>query len=142
MAALPPAGWYPEPSSPTGQRYWDGSQWTQQVNPPQVGGAPTTTPWQAAVMAESTTGLLVASQNTLGKAPVSLNLQLTLAQIVCSHIDIIEAPVDQYLSVNSRFMRDTLSFRFKIDLKGKQHDKSTASQARRLAPQNPQLGPR
>lgn len=26
--ALPPAGWYPDPSRPGGQRYWDGQQWT------------------------------------------------------------------------------------------------------------------
>ncbi|MCA0329325.1 MAG: DUF2510 domain-containing protein [Actinobacteria bacterium] len=26
---LPPAGWYPDPSRPGGQRYWDGSQWTE-----------------------------------------------------------------------------------------------------------------
>ncbi len=27
-AALPPAGWYPNPGGP-GQRYWDGHEWTQ-----------------------------------------------------------------------------------------------------------------
>jgi len=26
--ALPPAGWYPDPAKPGGQRYWDGQQWT------------------------------------------------------------------------------------------------------------------
>ncbi len=36
MTQLPPAGWYPEAGSPTGQRYWDGSQWTQHVEPPQA----------------------------------------------------------------------------------------------------------
>jgi hypothetical protein len=24
----PPAGWYPDPSNPGGQRYWDGTAWT------------------------------------------------------------------------------------------------------------------
>jgi len=28
-AALPPAGWYPDPGRPGGQRYWDGQQWTE-----------------------------------------------------------------------------------------------------------------
>lgn len=26
---LPPAGWYPDPSTPDGQRYWDGNTWTR-----------------------------------------------------------------------------------------------------------------
>lgn len=26
-----PAGWYPDPSDPSAQRYWDGSQWTAQT---------------------------------------------------------------------------------------------------------------
>jgi hypothetical protein len=28
-----PPGWYPDPSGSGGQRYWDGTQWTQQVAP-------------------------------------------------------------------------------------------------------------
>lgn len=35
---LPPAGWYPDPEG-TGQRWWDGGQWTQHVNPPTVPAA-------------------------------------------------------------------------------------------------------
>ncbi|SPM41239.1 hypothetical protein MNAB215_3444 [Mycobacterium numidiamassiliense] len=27
-AALPPAGWYPDPSGARGQRYFDGAEWT------------------------------------------------------------------------------------------------------------------
>ncbi|MBK6310988.1 MAG: AIM24 family protein [Candidatus Microthrix sp.] len=27
-----PAGWYPDPSDPSAQRYWDGSQWTAQTH--------------------------------------------------------------------------------------------------------------
>ena len=26
-------GWYPEPGSPTGQRYWDGTAWTEHTTP-------------------------------------------------------------------------------------------------------------
>ncbi|WP_082975439.1 DUF2510 domain-containing protein [Mycobacterium sp. 1245805.9] len=26
--ALPPAGWYPDPSARQAQRYWDGRQWS------------------------------------------------------------------------------------------------------------------
>ncbi len=26
---LAPPGWYPDPSGPPGQRYWDGSNWTE-----------------------------------------------------------------------------------------------------------------
>jgi len=29
----PPAGWYPNPQGP-GQRYWDGTQWTEHLHPP------------------------------------------------------------------------------------------------------------
>ena len=28
-----PAGWYPDPSHPGVQRYWDGTQWTEHTNP-------------------------------------------------------------------------------------------------------------
>jgi MFS family permease len=28
-----PAGWYPDPSLPNTQRYWDGQAWSQQVAP-------------------------------------------------------------------------------------------------------------
>jgi hypothetical protein len=27
--SLPPAGWYPDPSGGPGQRYWDGTAWTE-----------------------------------------------------------------------------------------------------------------
>lgn len=27
--ALPPAGWYPDPARPGGQRYWNGERWTE-----------------------------------------------------------------------------------------------------------------
>jgi uncharacterized membrane protein YeaQ/YmgE (transglycosylase-associated protein family) len=29
---MPPAGWYPDPDG-SGQRYWDGQQWTDQIAP-------------------------------------------------------------------------------------------------------------
>jgi hypothetical protein len=32
-AANPPAGWYPDPNQP-GRRFWDGSNWTDQIAPP------------------------------------------------------------------------------------------------------------
>lgn len=36
----PPAGWYSDPDAPGGQRYWDGSAWTEHVvspTPPPMG---------------------------------------------------------------------------------------------------------
>lgn len=29
----PPAGWYPDPTQPGQQRYWDGTQWTEHTAP-------------------------------------------------------------------------------------------------------------
>lgn len=39
-----PAGWYPDPTGPNGQRWWDGAQWTEHMAPlleapPYDGGA-------------------------------------------------------------------------------------------------------
>ena len=39
MTAPAPAGWYPDPHTGTGQRYWDGGAWTAHVAPAS-GGAP------------------------------------------------------------------------------------------------------
>lgn len=35
-----PAGWYPDPQVPGGQRYWDGNQWGQQIPPSQPAPPP------------------------------------------------------------------------------------------------------
>jgi hypothetical protein len=33
MTSSPPAGWYPDPSGATGQRWWDGQAWSATVAP-------------------------------------------------------------------------------------------------------------
>lgn len=48
-----PAGWYPDPSNAAQQRWWDGTQWTEQVSAPYVAaeqqkapeGVNVQTPW-------------------------------------------------------------------------------------------------
>ncbi|WIB60896.1 DUF2510 domain-containing protein [Curtobacterium sp. MCLR17_007] len=34
MSSVTPPGWYPDPSGRYGTRWWDGTQWTQQLGPP------------------------------------------------------------------------------------------------------------
>jgi hypothetical protein len=43
-----PAGWYPDPSSGTGQRYFDGTRWTEHCTPPASAG-PSSAPASATV---------------------------------------------------------------------------------------------
>ena len=38
MNSSQPAGWYPDPRKPTQDRYWDGSQWTNQTRKAKGGG--------------------------------------------------------------------------------------------------------
>ncbi|HWS91093.1 MAG TPA: DUF2510 domain-containing protein [Mycobacterium sp.] len=48
-AALPPAGWYPDPGGANTQRYFDGTEWTDQLAPfnPPSGPGPLPPPkWQ------------------------------------------------------------------------------------------------
>jgi len=49
----PPAGWYPEQGSPTGIRYWDGTQWTAHVTPPPEPSPSTDAPAAAPAVASS-----------------------------------------------------------------------------------------
>jgi hypothetical protein len=37
----PPAGWYPDPEKPGGQRYWDGTSWTEHSQAPAPAARPT-----------------------------------------------------------------------------------------------------
>lgn len=39
-----PAGWYPDPLGEAAQRWWDGSVWTEHVNPPVAATPPAATP--------------------------------------------------------------------------------------------------
>ena len=41
-AGATPAGWYPDPEQPGGERYWNGSLWTEDRRPATTAGAPGT----------------------------------------------------------------------------------------------------
>lgn len=59
MTQLPPAGWFDDPDDPSGLRYWNGSEWTEDRSPkhaPAVSAAPPAA--QAAVPSAAVTGPL------------------------------------------------------------------------------------
>lgn len=49
MAAAPAAGWYPDPASPSSSRWWDGTAWTDHVQPAMVAAVPAAAPAASAV---------------------------------------------------------------------------------------------
>jgi hypothetical protein len=52
-AGQPPPGWYPEPSAPGAQRYWDGRRWTEHLAPlptPPAGSSSRTAIWVASII--------------------------------------------------------------------------------------------
>lgn len=44
MSMLPPAGWYPDPADDTNNRYWDGANWSDRVQPKSVPPPPSVAP--------------------------------------------------------------------------------------------------
>ncbi|NUK12243.1 DUF2510 domain-containing protein [Streptomyces lunaelactis] len=61
MSMTTPAGWYPDPSVPSTERWWDGTAWTAHTRPvqahaPAVGSGPQTAPLQQSTMPANTGG--------------------------------------------------------------------------------------
>jgi hypothetical protein len=67
QAPPPPAGWYPDPSTPGTQRYWDGSRWTEHTAPLQA--APTPASSAATIPGTPTLELAAAAATTEFGAP-------------------------------------------------------------------------
>jgi hypothetical protein len=52
-----PPGWYPDPHNPSAQRYWDGTQWTENLAPA-AGHAPPKQPQNGKATASLVLGIL------------------------------------------------------------------------------------
>jgi hypothetical protein len=57
----PPPGWYTDPNDASTQRYWDGSQWTDNRTPAPAAAPGLVPPGQAVAMQTKTNGLAIAS---------------------------------------------------------------------------------
>lgn len=59
--ASPAADWYPDPHESSRERYWDGSEWTQQYRPASYAEAPAVSTPQPAQVASAPTGFYPAA---------------------------------------------------------------------------------
>jgi hypothetical protein len=75
MATSPAAGWYPDPASPSSSRWWDGSAWTDHVQPAAVAAVPMAAPVSAAApVADPVVATAPARSSNLDADGVPLSL--------------------------------------------------------------------
>ncbi|MGO8852570.1 MAG: DUF2510 domain-containing protein [Mycobacterium sp.] len=110
---LAPPGWYPDPSGPPGQRYWDGSNWTEHrvaaPPPPPTPPAPDlfeATETALQVIVDEYNKAYIESIANEGYAPTTFDLVRVILQVVSKQWP---APREQIFYLGARVSIDGLS---------------------------------
>jgi uncharacterized protein len=95
----PPPGWYPDPSAPGAQRWWDGTRWTEHASAPQVA------PGQRPILQQSRQWALFAHLSAFAGLLIGLNF---LGPLI---IYLVKKNEDPYVAEHAR---EALNFNLSV----------------------------